>query len=215
MAVIVSKIAEDVLGYSPAATGALEHVTERERVRLTKEEPKTFIIGKRRGFETAHFFKEARALARFAKKEMAVDHVPRCVVFFRDADGTRSTERGLYEMRLKSIQDGFAAEEYEFGVPMVPKPKCEAWLICALQDIAYQNCAALEVGLSGNDNAPESAKKQLEKLLTNRGNTVAELSFLVEDDTICALREEMKDMASFRDFDKRLRDVLNALQRGS
>ena len=213
MGVLVDKIAEDELGYSLADSSALEFVSEGERSRLVKQLPKTFVTGKRRDFETAHFFREARALAKLAMQATAEDESPRGVVLFRDADGTRSTERGLYETRLQSIQDGFVAEEFQYGVPMLPNPKSEAWLICALQKHAYQNCAALEESLSGNDNAPEPAKKQLEALLTERGKSEADLAELVGEGVVDALRTEMKEMPSFSDFDQRLREVLRAMQR--
>lgn len=96
---------------------------------------------------------------------------------------------------------------------MVPKPKSEAWLICALKPNAYQNCGALEESLSGNDNAPEPAKEQLEALLAQRGERLGDLPDMVSNGTIDALRAGMKDMQSFEDFDRRLREVLQMLQR--
>jgi len=213
MGMMVDKIAEDQLGYSLADAGALDHVSESSRSQLAKALKKTFVIGKRRDFETAHFFKEARALARLAMMETEADDTPRGVVLFRDADGTRSTERGLYETRVQSIYDGFAAEGFEFGVPMVPKPKSEAWLICALKEDAYQNCGALEEIVSGNDNAPEPAKEQLEARLIALQKTVADLADLVREGVVDALRVEMKDMKSFNHFEERLREVLQKLPR--
>ena len=63
--------------------------------------------------------------------------------------------------------DGFDEEKFSKGVPMIPKPKSEAWLICALKKNAYQNCHALE-NRSGNDNSPRSLKDELAKLLGER-----------------------------------------------
>lgn len=213
MGVMVDKIAEDELGYPLADSGALDFVSEGTLSALMKTQGRTLVIGRRRGFETGFFFKGARALAKLAKQETENDETPRAVVFFRDADGTRSTERGLYEARVKSMIDGFEIEEFYLGVPMVPKPKSEAWLICALKSNAYQNCAALEDSLSGNDNAPEPAKEQLGALLAERGKTVADLADLVGEGVVDALRTGIKEMKSYGEFDKRLRDVLRALQR--
>lgn len=213
MGVLVDKIAEHELGYSLADSSALEFISEGTLSALMKTQGRTLVIGRRRGFETGFFFKGARALAKLAKQETENDETPRGVVFFRDADGTRSTERGLYEARVKSMLDGFEIEDFALGVPMVPKPKSEAWLICALKSNAYQNCASLEDSLSGNDNAPEPAKEQLEALLVERGNAVADLADLVGDGVVDALRSEMKGMPSFSDFERRLREVLRAMQR--
>jgi hypothetical protein len=213
MGVMVDKIAEDELGYSLADSSALEFVSEGSLSALMKSQRRILVAGGRRGFETGFFFKGARALARLAKEATEEDETPRGVVFFRDADGTRSSERGLYEARVKSMRDGFEIEGFDLGVPMVPKPKSEAWLICALKSNAYQNCAALEESLSGNDNAPEPAKEQLEALLTERGKSVADLADLVGEGVVDALRTEMKEMPSFSDFDQRLREVLKAMQR--
>lgn len=213
MGVMVDKIAEDELGYSLADSSALEFVSEGTLSALMKAQGRILVTGRRRGSETGFFFKGARALAKLAKQETENDETPRGVVFFRDADGTRSTERGLYETRVKSMLDGFEIEEFTLGVPMVPKPKSEAWLICALKSNAYQNCAALEDSLSGNDNAPEPAKEQLEALLAERGKSVADLTDLVGEGVVDTLRSEMKEMPSFNDFENRLREVLKTMQR--
>ena len=215
MAKIVDKIGEDELQYSLADSNALEFVSEQERTRLAKALPRTFVVGRRRDFETAHFFKEARALARLALEETRNEGSPHGAVLFRDADGTRSTERGRHQTRLRSIQDGFAAEGFDLGVPMVPKPKSEAWLICALQAHPYQNCAALEDSLSGNDNAPEPAKDQLRELLDQRGRSMDDLADLVEKGVVDPLRDEMKAMPSYEQFDTRLREVLRVMKHKS
>ncbi|MFN0079762.1 MAG: hypothetical protein ACKVY0_25130 [Prosthecobacter sp.] len=210
MAMIVDKIAEDKLGYSLADAGALDHIPESSRARMAKQLPRTFVTGKRRGFETAHFFKEVRALARLAMTESEADETLRGVVLFHDSDGTRSTERGLYETRIRSMEDGFKAEGFEFGVPMVPRPKSEAWLICALKLDAYQYCEALEDSLSGNDNASEPAKEQLHALLSNTGKTVTDLADLVHEGIIDHGRISMP---SYDAFKSRLQEVLASLQR--
>ncbi len=211
MAVMVDKIAESVLQYSLADSSALEFVSESALSAMMKELPRTLVIGKKREFETGYFFKGSRALARQAKEDTANDNTPRGVVFFRDADGTCSTERGLYETRVKSMMDGFTSEDFDFGVPMVPKPKSEAWLICALQNPPYQNCAALEESLSGNDNAPEPAKAKLEALLAERNNAVTDLADLVKEGVVDALCPGMMDMHSYHAFHQRLCEVLRAM----
>ena len=43
--------------------------------------------------------------------------------------------------------DGFAEENFSRGVPMIPKPKSEAWIICALRSNPYEGCESLESAL--------------------------------------------------------------------
>jgi hypothetical protein len=47
---------------------------------------------------------------------------------------------------------------------MIPKPKSEAWIICALKANPYLGCDPLE-DRSGNDNSPDSLKGKLARLL--------------------------------------------------
>jgi len=59
--------------------------------------------------------------------------------------------------------NGFAHEGFDSGVPMLPNPKSEAWLLCALKKPRpYQDCDRIEAG-SGNAAAPDSLKAQLEQ----------------------------------------------------
>jgi len=58
---------------------------------------------------------------------------------------------------------GFKIEKFDRGVAMIPKPKSEAWLLCALRNKAYENCQKLE-DRSGNDDSPNSLKKELDAL---------------------------------------------------
>ena len=80
-------------------------------------------------------------------------------VLFRDADGTRRSAPGqLWQSKWDSMVNGFASVAFEFGVPMLPKPKSEAWLMCAGKTARHSH-ADLET-ISGNDDSPHSAKKQ-------------------------------------------------------
>ena len=67
---------------------------------------------------------------------------------------------------------------------MIPQPKSEAWFICALKNQPYQACEGLE-DRSGNDNSPNSLKKELAEL---RGGTLP-------------IREELNELVSQRQFD--------------
>ncbi len=96
---------------------------------------------------------------------------------------------------------GFEEEGFSRGVPMIAKPKSEAWLLCALK--GYQGCAALETR-SGNDSSPNSLKAELRDRL--KGDASAEkLRDLVRDRSI---EFQRIDMPSFLAFRQRLEEVI-------
>lgn len=208
MAVILDKVVHSEINYSLLDSAAMEFVSEMTLAGLSRELPMALSAGKKRDYETAYHFKAARALARLAAERKAAEGCEVGAVLFRDADGTRSTERGLYEAKRKSIEDGFVAETFPHGVPMVPKPKSEAWLLCALKANPYQHCADLEESLSGNDKSPNPAKAQLEARLTQLGKEVTDLSEMVKDG---AIAPERIDMPSFNRFRERLVEVTQAM----
>lgn len=92
--------------------------------------------------------------------------------------------------------DGFDEEGFSKGVPMIPKPKSEAWLICALKKSPYRGCTALE-SRSGNDDAPNPLKGELRKLL---GSTPSRevLCQMVQDKMVDIDRIVMPSFVSFR-----------------
>ena len=92
------------------------------------------------------------------------------------------------------------------GVPMIPKPKSEAWLLCALRD-DYQNCGRLE-NESGNDASPNSLKQQLSQHLGEPATR--ELLNGTSDDNRLDL-EQITDMPSLTMFKDRLDEVLDQL----
>lgn len=153
------------------------------------------IPGKKHSKETAYYYKNALALAHISQELSALLRQKVVAVLFRDADGTVSSGRGEWQQKLQSMQDGFAGANYaELGVPMLAKPKSEAWLICALKLQAYQHCAALEER-SGNDDSPHSLKAELAGLV---GDTSAPaLAQLVRDGRI---NPAQIDMPSFNQF---------------
>ena len=199
MAWVVDKLVEPIWGYSPLDSascgliteGTLAHYCRRERMGTT-------LPGKKRPVETGYFFKNARGLARFAKDRSARDNCPVGAVLFRDSDGTVASRRSLWEDKVKSIAAGFSAENFALGVPMVPKPKSEAWLLCAIQGVQYQNCARFEA-LSGNDASPNSAKGRLEDALTARGRSYADVCDMVEQGEIALQQIQMPSFDFFRE----------------
>jgi hypothetical protein len=165
--------------------------------------------GKKAKKETRYFFNNARALAKLAKEKAQHSHAPVVAILFRDADGTASAARGQWADKYQSMLDGFAEENFSGGVPMVPKPKSEAWLICALKAAGHQNCAALE-NRSGNDHSPNALKDELAGLLPRNG----------AHDWLCAQIDQDQilineiDMPSFNKFRTRLEEVLGSVPPG-
>lgn len=145
----------------------------------------------------------AYALAAKAKVLSAEKHVPVIAVFFRDGDRSASHSRDRYDNLRESMKNGFARADFAYGVAMIPNPKSEAWLLCALKNNPYQDCDALE-NESGNDNSPYSLKKQLEERLTvqNRSSCREHLVELIQDSIIEPLRIDMPSFKNFRtDFE--------------
>jgi hypothetical protein len=123
--------------------------------------------GKKTPKETSYFFKNAKGLSQIAKAkcvEKKDDDV--IAILFRDSDGTSSGPRDLWEQKVGSIEKAFEQENIK-GVAMVPNPKSEAWLICALKENPFRYCDVLEER-SGNDDSPDALKKEFSKLLSKR-----------------------------------------------
>jgi len=205
MAVIVDQIVQARHSYSilDGACGFVpeKHLTQRAReLKAAKKELR--LPGKKRTRETRYFFNNARVLSRMAKEKAAELEDDVVAVLFRDADGTASAGRGMWNDKRQSMLDGFDEEAFSKGVPMIPKPKSEAWLICALRKHAYQNCHALEER-SGNDNSPNSLKGELAKIL---GTPITPV--LLCDKVRTTFDIDRITMPSFRAFRQRLEEVI-------
>ena len=202
MAVIIDRIIENIAGYSLLGSSAMEFITESSLCSV--EFPRSLIgLGKKSRVGTAGFTRHAQQLAAVAKRFETPGN-PVAAVLFRDADGTRSTEWRLFEAKWDAIERGFISAGFENGVPMVPKPKSEAWLLCALKAEPYQNCMNLEETLSGNDDSPNPAKAQLDEILDQLGKEIDDLPDMVADGTISPFKI---DMPSFNRFRARLEEV--------
>ncbi|WP_156940937.1 hypothetical protein [Halomonas halodenitrificans] len=160
--------------------------------------------GKKDRGETSFFYNNARVLAQ---KAMALENELNdtvIAVLFRDADGTASAGRGEWKAKYKSILNGFADEGFEYGVAMLPKPKSEAWLLCALKpESPYQHCGRLELE-SGNDRGKNPLKDQLSDAL-NSNSSAEELAELAQNRVI---RVEDIEMISLHAFKERMEEVV-------
>lgn len=175
------------------------------------KEKKISLPGKRRSQETKYFYENARSLANFANEKKAVlstdAHQAEVVaILFRDADGTASKGRGEYSAKRISMKNGFEKEGFSYGVAMIPKPKSEAWLLCATQDNPYISCSRLE-NASGNDKSPNSLKTQLDDAMSNLpdGTTIEDLLINKKIDI------NKINMPSFNEFRNELEHVLSTL----
>ena len=86
---------------------------------------------------------------------------------------------------------------------MIPRPKSEAWIICAVKSNPYQGCKALE-SRSGNDNSPHSLKGELEAILGDVA-TREKLNSMIATRTIDISRIIMPSLTAFRE---RLKEVI-------
>lgn len=207
MGVIADQVVESRHGYNPLAAGICGFVSEQELTRRAAElkavKKALRLPGKKQAKETRYYFNNARALARIARGKATDLNDEVVAVLFRDSDGTASAGRGFWPEKQASMLAGFAEEGFSNGVPMIPKPKSEAWLICALKRNPYRGCDALE-DRSGNDNSPNSLKAELARLL--KGSPSREsLCQLVQDRTVDIDRIKMPSFLAFR---SRLEEVI-------
>jgi len=210
MALIADKIVEERYKFSVVDTCCCGFVSEHRLVerssalRPRKHLPR--LPGKKKPKETGYFYRNARALASYAreKQQELGENAKVVAILFRDSDGTASDKRGLWEDKRNSMLHGFEDEAFNSGVPMLPKPKSEAWILCALKENPYCGCDALEER-SGNDNSPASLKDELRTRCEGKLPSREELCDMVRQGKIDYRRVRMPSFAAFRD---RLNDVL-------
>jgi hypothetical protein len=201
---LVARLVERRLGYSLVDKDlkALTLFSKAELTDRAKQMKARSRKGKKQPSETRYFYNNARALALLAG-ELEVED--RLVVLFRDGDGTVKSDRQEWAQKLKSMLEGFAVEGLTTGVPILPKPKSEAWWLCALRD-GYQNCQQLE-DESGNDASPNSLKIQIEKCLGEPATSLL-LNDKIDNGEIDIDRIDMDSMNKFK---QRLNEVLDIL----
>ena len=200
MAIIISQIVEQRFGFSFVDSQYYGYVSKSELVNKAskfKRHTKSLRLpGKKKPKETAYFYRNARALALCAKDKEAELDDQVIAVLFRDSDGTASDGRGLWKNKWDSMIQGFNDEGFEQGVPMIPKPKSEAWIICSVKNNPYQNCGALE-NRSGNDNSPYALKDELAEILEGLPTRV-QLCEMVNNGTIDINRIDMPSFQAFK-----------------
>ncbi len=190
-----SHISSNCVGFVSESYLAKNKAPPAQKVRLR---------GKKKPPETQYYFENARALAIAARRKSEEINGDKVIaVLFRDSDGTASAGRGDWLNKHHSILAGYAVENYEYGVAMLPKPKSEAWLLCAVKDNPYQHCQQLE-DESGNDKGQNPLKEQLSEAL--QGNdSVEQLNDKIRGHEIDVHRI---DMPSFNAFKDNLKEVV-------
>lgn len=212
MAELVDKLVEKRLDFAPVANGRGFRVSRSELALIAKSSgagSRMFLPSNTIPAGYASHVKYAAALAIHTMKlELCEDDVA-VAIYFQDSDGTCSTPEGNWECIWRAISMGFSRVKFDRGVPMIPRPKQEAWLLCAIRSPSYHNCSELE-GLSGNDSSPRSIKSLLEQACGSSVNTELMCEWIrdgrVDPDKIA--------MPSFRHFREALdRAIENAKRR--
>ncbi|MFZ4214678.1 hypothetical protein ACOZB2_25120 [Pantoea endophytica] len=159
--------------------------------------------------DRGYFFDNAWMLGEEALR-LATEHdSPVIAVLFRDCDGNNQSGQQLWQTKIQSIRDGFERSGLcERGIAMVPRPKSEAWLLCAIRN-NYQHCARLEDTLPGNDDAPNSAKQQLDEAMGNASSRLEQVLWINENGFDgAAVAGEMESYRSFSlDMQRALRSL--------
>ena len=176
---------------------SITFIPKKSLTELTRKLPP--YTGKKSLKGTAYFINNAIALSKIAKKRSKELEDEVIAILFRDSDGTNTSITNLWEEKVKSIENGFKIEKFDRGVAMVPKPKSEAWLICGLKNRPFQNCEKLEER-SGNDDSPNSLKKEFETL--ENSETINEM---IQDGRF---EIDKIDMPSFEYFQNRLNSLI-------
>jgi hypothetical protein len=211
MAVLLDQALSPLLGYSmlhetPTAVNFISEAGLSEYERQLKENRRGVVLpGKKGAKETAYFTKNAWALGALSHELEQASEDKGIAVLFRDCDGTRSSGTSLWQDKCDSMQRGFQRAGYPRGVPMLPKPKSEAWLLCAAKKSPYQHCAVLE-GLSGNDDSPNAAKKKLDAAFGGH-RTGAELCDWLEENLFDST--QARSMPSYAAFHDRLLETVS------
>lgn len=209
MTVLLDQMLESRLGYSlRPIPGGYQYVGEaglklRERARKN-DSRKVSLVGKKRDQETGYFYINAWMFAEIALEIEEESNNKVIALLFRDCDGTRSSIAGLWEAKWGSMVNGFGRAEFPRGVPMLPKPKSEAWLLCAVKP-SVESCADLEE-ISGNDSSPNSAKLRLD-VAFGAHKSGAEICEWLDENPIDEKRAS--SMPSFRAFTNELDRALS------
>lgn len=189
MACFVDKILQ-ANGINSFEYAAMWFVPETVLSEISKEIGHMILRNTNSSSRSAGFRKNAFALLSLAYVISQNENCDVLPILFRDAD-----QRNWEEMRWQIAHCADKTENI-YVCPMIPNPKSEAWLLCALKH-NYASCEKLEDEISGNDKSPNSAKKQLEEYLGD--DNIHKINELIENGTIDPLCITMPSMTNFID----------------
>lgn len=168
LAVIVDKLLARALGYGlleshPQGVHFIGKARLNHRARDVTRGRGLALAGRKREQETAYFYVNAWMLGELAVALEAEHSDQSIAVLHRDSDDRSEGPDWLWERKFKSMRDGFARAGHVRGVPMLPRPISESWLLCAARP-AMTYCAALE-NESSSPKSPRPLKQQLDTAL--------------------------------------------------
>lgn len=211
MAHFVDRFISKLYGCEPLAWHSMWFVPESVVSNISKKISPMALrkSGTRSG--AAGFKKNAFALLALAYQLSSVENCSVLPILFRDIDGSQREHREDPD-RWRTIHDEIAycvnsAEQIIYVCPMVPKPKSEVWLLCALTK-NYHFCDELEE-LSGNDDSPKSIKSMLAQCI-KKDVTRTNLVDLIEKGDIDPLKI---NMPSIKNFEKDLRTITYSMDK--
>jgi len=202
MAWIVDKLLENyctsysLLDAHDIGGNCVIYVDKAQLASFSRKGP-TFLPGIKHGKENSFFASNAQCLGLYAKKTSEDESdIPVIAVLFRDGDGTNS--KNEWDEKVNSIRRGFERVEFTTGVPMVPYPKSEAWMICALRNPPYTNCESIEHE-SGNDKSPQALKVQLQDLCGGSHSSAEDQANWVKEGRVDPVRIDMPSFSMFKE----------------
>ena len=207
MALLIDILVQNELEYSPIDYYSIGYIP-KQAIKKKAEELRGRKIMLPRGEydKTLYFKKNAYCFAEICKAKSIEENRTIIGVLFHDSDGTNSSDRLLWGDKRQSIIDGFLRAEFSTGVAMVPKPKSECWVICAVKDKPYENCEKLE-DLSGNDDSPKNAPKKILEEILKKPPVAATLIELVKNNCVDPKRIDMPSFNIFRS------DLINVIKK--
>jgi hypothetical protein len=179
-----------------------------QRKQMREDRPR-LLPGHKRPSGLADQEAQAWTLGRLAVEKAHTDQDVVVAILFHDCDGTRSAPPSQWQDRVTAIEHGFALASCSTSVAMVPRPKSEAWLLCALKTSPYQHCDSLEEA-PGNDGSPKDLKTRLKAINGGKEPTGDQQAEWVRAGRI---DPERIDMPSFKAFTDRLEVVLAQVTR--
>ncbi len=211
MAWVFDRLVAKYLYHSPievyeAGGESVCFVSETELAYSGKQSSPTLLAGIKFGKGLAGYARNAQVLGLRAISLQNEKSEPVVAVLFRDTDKTNAAPRSEWQTKVESMRRGFDIVGFSRGVPMMPLPKSEAWLLCALKQNHYQDCEKLEEA-PGNDNSPNSLKKQLENVIGHEAAAEEQADWVRSG----RVDPQRIDMPSFNAFRGALNDAINTL----